>query len=128
MPTNFNQEYLVCHCHISKFDSDFFLRERGFINPSPTRRPIAKNQRNSLTYLIHRNHLISTPSPSYLSILNDLPVCVLISHTSLNSTLVPTIYRDLTNRIPTAFLDSHPYLIIWVNPTLIPNALSQFSN
>ena len=35
------------HCHISNFDSDFFLRERGFINPSPTRHPIAKNRGNS---------------------------------------------------------------------------------
>jgi len=43
-PTNFNQEYLACHCHISNFESDFFLRERDFINPSPMRRPIAKNQ------------------------------------------------------------------------------------
>ena len=42
-PPNFNRKYLACRCHISNFESDFFLRERNFIIPCPTRRPIAKN-------------------------------------------------------------------------------------
>ncbi len=58
-PSNFSMQLrrksikdtLPGHCHISNFDSDFFLRERGFINPSPTRRLIAKNWGNSSPYL-----------------------------------------------------------------------------
>ncbi len=72
-PPNFNQKYLTCHCHISNFESDFFLWERDFIIPCPTHHPIAKNWCNSLTYLIQHNHLIYTTLPSYLAILNASP-------------------------------------------------------
>ena len=85
-PPNFNPKYLACHCHISNFKSDFFLQERSFIIPCPPRHPIAKNQRNSFTNLVHRSHLISTTSPGCSSFPDTLPSRVLITTTLLNCT------------------------------------------
>ena len=126
-PSKINWGYLTWSLsHLQLWFRFLFVRKR-FHNPSPTRRPIAKSWRNSLTHLVHRNHLISTTSPSYLFILIASPACELIPSTSLISTIIPVISRD-SNLIPTAYLGSHPYLIVGLNPALIPNASSWFSD
>ncbi len=111
MPSNFNQGFLAWSLsHLQLWFRFLFARKR-FRNPSPTRRLIAKSWRNSLTHLVHRNHLISTTLPSYSFILIASPACELIPSTSLISSIIPIISRD-SNRIPTAYLSSHPYLIV----------------
>ena len=122
-----NRGYLAWSLsHLQLWFKFLFVRKR-FHNPSPTRRPIAKSWSISLTHLFHRNHLISTTLPSYLFILIASPDCELIPSTSLISTVILIISRDL-NWIPTAYLGCHPYLIVGLNPTLIPHASSWFSD
>jgi hypothetical protein len=58
------EDTLPGHCHISDIDSDFFLRERGFINPSPMRRPSLKIEAIHPLTLLNLT-LIPTTSPIF---------------------------------------------------------------
>ena len=67
-------------------------------------------------------HLNFQINPHYLTL-------ILWTHptATLKYTLLPTILCNL-NHIPTAFLDSNPYLVTSLHLTLIPTALPKFSN
>ena len=122
------EDTLRGHCHISNFDSDFILQERGFILPLPQAAWLLKV--DAIDSLASSTVIISSPLPhldSYLFIFIASLACELIPSTSLIFNIIPIISRD-SNWIPTAYLGSHPYLIVALNPTLISNALSLFSN
>ncbi len=71
-PSNFNREYLACHCHISNLKSDFFVRERDLsLTPPPCAAQSLKNDSiHSLT------SLSPVTNPHYLAEILINPQCI----------------------------------------------------